>query len=81
MNITDLILGSLLAIIMGAFLGYILYRFRIILEGRRLTKNVDKKIEKQENRELLIGGIKVKKNRSYFTGGNKVNPGEEELEE
>lgn len=77
MKTAEIIAGSIVAILMGTLLGYILYRFRIIIERRRLTRNVDKKIEKQEKRELLIGGVKVEENRDYRTGGEKVDIGKE----
>lgn len=36
------------ALIMGALLGYIIYKFKSIFEKRKLHKNIGKKIEKQD---------------------------------
>ena len=77
MNTIDLIAGLFGAVIMGVIVGYVLYRFKVISHRRKVLKNIPKKIEKQNKKDLIIGGVKVEKIPSYIVEGKKVDPGKE----
>lgn len=77
MNGIDLIAGLVGAVIIGLIVGYVLYRFKMILHKKSVISNIPGKLEKQNNSTLNISGVRVEPNKIYIVDGKKVEPGKE----